>query len=343
MTSGAARSASSNNTTPEVELAQFFDIALDLLCIITTDGEFRHVNQTFQTVLGYEENELKNSRFLELVHPEDQGATESTLQELLTGRPVIDMENRLRAQNGDYRWLQWRSKLNEGGDLIYAAGRDITHRRRLERQLLDIHDRTRREVGSDLHDELGQRLTGIHMIVTQLARQVEEGSPVTAEQLQKVAREIQQTDEIAEALTEKLVPVPIEENGLRVALDRLAARSERLFNIECTTDIASSMTMPDPTIATHLYHIAQEAITNCVKHGQATRVTVSLTRHNHHLRLQVTDNGTGSPEELRRFSSDGRGLSIMEYRASRIGGSLEITSNPDGPGITLTCDIPAAD
>ena len=115
------------------QLERFFDLSLDMLCIAGFDGYFKRVNPAFREVLGYEEAELLELPFMELVHPDDRPSTTEAMSCLREGRPVIDFENRYVTKSGSLRWLSWRARAEE--DLIYGVARDVTESKRLERLL----------------------------------------------------------------------------------------------------------------------------------------------------------------------------------------------------------------
>jgi PAS domain S-box-containing protein len=115
------------------EMDQFFSVALDLLCIADTNGYFRRLNPQWEQVLGYSLAELEQTRFLDLVHPDDLEATLASVNRLDQQETVLDFVNRYRCQDGSYRWIEWRSV--PAGDLIYAAARDITLRKQVDEKL----------------------------------------------------------------------------------------------------------------------------------------------------------------------------------------------------------------
>lgn len=112
------------------ELEEFFQLNLDLLCIADTEGRILKVNQEWHTALGYTPEELKGRDYLELMHPDDLENTREAMARLGRGTAVLGFVNRLRARNGSYRVLEWRS--NVRGDRVYAAARDITERTRAQ-------------------------------------------------------------------------------------------------------------------------------------------------------------------------------------------------------------------
>ena len=117
------------------ELDQFFNLALDLLCIADTDGHFRRLNRTWETTLGYSLAELTGSNSLNYVHPDDTESTLAAMATLSDQNPIINFVNRYRCQDGSYRWIEWRSA--PAGKQIYAAARDITHRKQAEEELFN--------------------------------------------------------------------------------------------------------------------------------------------------------------------------------------------------------------
>jgi len=120
------------------ELSHFFECNLDLLCIVDTDGHFLRMNREWEKVLGYSVSELENRPFMDFVHPDDREATLQTFGRLTAQEEVLSFENRYRHKDGSYRWLEWRSVPQ--GNIIYAAARDITERKRNEKALHDRED-----------------------------------------------------------------------------------------------------------------------------------------------------------------------------------------------------------
>ena len=124
------------------EIDRFFTLSLDMLCIASTDGYFKRVNPVFQSTLGYTDEELLTTPFIELVHPYDVPATLLELSKLAAGVPTIYFEVRFRAKAGDYKWLAWSCQPASGGTL-YAIGRDMTDRRRAEQAIAESERRYR--------------------------------------------------------------------------------------------------------------------------------------------------------------------------------------------------------
>ncbi len=126
-----ARTAELRKSTEELD--QFFTLALDLLCIADTNGNFLRLNLEWERTLGFQRNELLARKFLEFVHPDDQASTLEAVTQLAAQQEVVGFTNRYRRKDGEYRWLEWRA--TPVGNLIYSAARDITEHLQTEKTL----------------------------------------------------------------------------------------------------------------------------------------------------------------------------------------------------------------
>ncbi len=232
--------------------------------------------------------------------------------------------------------------------------RDISERRALEQEVLRIAEDERRRIGQDLHDGLGQMLTGTALIARSVARRLDRGESPEAE-AREVVGLIKEADAYARQLARGLVPVELEADGLRAALDQLAANAERFFGIGCSVEsFGDHPTALSSTALTHLFRIAQEAVSNAVRHGRADRLAIALAVGAEHLRLRVEDNGQGFPDPfytdpealppdaaapVRPGDNRGMGVRIMHYRARVLGGRLDIRPGAER-GTVVTCTVP---
>jgi two-component system, sensor histidine kinase and response regulator len=117
------------------ELETFFRLSLDLLCVASLDGYFLRLNPAWTHVFGFDEAELLASPFLDFVHPDDRAATLDAVSTLTAGSRLINFENRYRARDGSYRWLEWAAAPLVEQGVIYAAARDVTDRKRADEAL----------------------------------------------------------------------------------------------------------------------------------------------------------------------------------------------------------------
>lgn len=225
----------------------------------------------------------------------------------------------------------------QGRAFFTAIVRDITERRTMEQEILQISEQERRRIGQDLHDGLGQMLSGIRLISQSLARKLKANALPGSNEVQEIAELIKESDQYARNLARGLVPIELETNGITTALEKLSLNAERLFGIKCQFEKNGRIHIEDDMTALHLYRIAQEAISNAVKHGKADEIIITISEEQDCIILRVNDNGFGFREQ--REKDVGMGLRIMKYRARMINGTLDIKSAPDN--ITeVICSVP---
>ena len=234
-------------------------------------------------------------------------------------------EQTIRKLNADLerRFQQRSAELNE----------QIQARRQLEEEILNISEREQRRIGQDLHDDLGQQLAGAWMMADVLHRSLAaEKSPLNAA-AQKIAELLQKALAQTRSLARGLHPVAPEQGGFAHALETLALQSGQLFGVNCLFEPRQPANIEDETVMMHLYRIAQEAVSNSVKHGRAKTIRIRLTP----TALSILDDGTGLQTPSK---SEGMGLRIMRYRAEMIGSTLSV-KNGSHKGVVVTCKLPA--
>jgi len=209
----------------------------------------------------------------------------------------------------------------------------VIDRRQLEEEILAISGREEQRIGQDLHDGVCQQLAGIEFRNSVLVQQLAKDEEARAEAM-LIGELIRDATRQARFLAKGLSPVQLDTNGLMSALEELTSNASKLFNISCQFECPRPVLVGDNTVATHLYRIAQEAITNAVKHGQARCIVVSLLDTENQLTLRIWNGGA---EFLADASAKGGlGLRIMQYRAEMIGATLKIVS-ANGKGTTVAC------
>jgi len=221
-----------------------------------------------------------------------------------------------------------------GQDEVLALVRDVTDRKRLEKEIIEISSREQQRIGQDLHDGLGQHLTGITFLAKALERKLAAKSMAEAAEAAEIVRLVMQALSQTRNLARGLFPVELERNGLYSALEELVKNVERLYRISCGLRYEVEMQITDNLLATHLFRIAQEAINNSVKHGKARNVELALMANANRCCMTIQDDGLGFAPEAR---NDGLGLKIMQYRARRIGGSFDIQRLPRGGTLVTVC------
>jgi PAS domain S-box-containing protein len=224
---------------------------------------------------------------------------------------------------------------------ISISMRDITERKRLEQEILDVSGRERQSIGRDLHDGLGQELTGVALMLRGLAMRIQARCPDVVENVNEVVSLVNQSIETARSLARGLLPVRTESGGITFALRALAERGRELYglNVDFRAEVPAEFELNE-TDASHLYRIAQEALTNAARHGRATRVDIVLLASAQSFVLRISDDGVGFTLPV---TSNGMGLKIMKYRAGMIGAKFDIGAiDPHGALISVTSERPVA-
>ena len=214
--------------------------------------------------------------------------------------------------------------------------RDISVRRELEEALLHASEEERRRIGQDLHDGLGQMLTGIGLIAKNLANSLSKQHPEVAQEVFELVDLVKSADQQARSISRSLIPIELENGGLKAAILRLGTSIERLYGIPCDYQETGSMPDISPNVKTHFFRIVQEAISNAAKHSKASRITTSVASSKDQLRAHIQDNGVGI--DLNNVNGRGMGLRIMQHRANVIGASLKVRPGTTD-GTTITCTL----
>jgi len=213
----------------------------------------------------------------------------------------------------------------------------IQERRQLEALVLKISEREQQRIGQDLHDGLCQQLTGIKFRNQLLQQKLSKRAVPEIRDVRTIEALLNQAIEQARTQSRGLNPVRLEKDGLATALRELAGHVSDVFNIRCHCEFQKPVPIENRDVAIHLYRIAQEAVTNAIKHGRAKKVTLQFARHGKHIRLAVQDNGIGFPRKPKK--KPGMGMHIMNYRAHTIGATLEVQHGQQR-GATVICQLP---
>jgi signal transduction histidine kinase len=213
----------------------------------------------------------------------------------------------------------------------------ISERKRLENELLEITEKERRRIALDLHDDLGQKLSGIALMTKGLELKLTKIKSDSAQDASRIHTLVQEAMSHASDLAHDLATLDLKNKSLIEALEHLAAHARELFGIRCDFAYSGEVPTLDPGVVMQLYKIAQEALTNAIKHGKSTQVAINLVGDVHNLSLTVQNNGLPFPDL--KGHSTGMGLRIMNYRASLIGGAVDITAN-GAEGTLVHCVVP---
>jgi len=210
---------------------------------------------------------------------------------------------------------------------------EVEQRRRLEVELLTAVETERQRIGQDLHDDLCQRLGAIALLIGSLAKEVSVLDKKLGEKLGKIPALVTEAIGSCRNLARGLHPVTLASAGLPAALAELAARIPADVKFHWPRSERIDF---EPTLALHLYRIAEEAVTNAVKHAGAKSITIGLAILAGRPVLEIADDGKGIGQKLK---TEGMGLRNMEYRANVIGGDLTIEARKGG-GTCVRCTLP---
>lgn len=226
----------------------------------------------------------------------------------------------------------------QGGTVLFSC-REISARKRLENEILDISTREQLRIGRDLHDNLGQHLTGISLMCKGLETKVRGGNEPTVDEVAGISQLVNEAISQTRTLARGLSPIDSVRGGLTSALRDLEAHIDNLPGVKCELICDEDIEVGGSEVATHLFRITQEAVSNAIRHGGASRLTISVKRVGGETVLTIRDNGTGIQAQP-QGNEEGMGLQIMEYRANTIGAKLRIDT-ASSVGTTVTCTLSA--
>ena len=329
----------------EARLRAVVDTAVEGIITIDQRGSIESINPSACHLFGYAREEVVGQN-VKMLMPEPYRSHHDGYLEayLRTGQArIIGIGREVVGRRKDQTTFPLDLSVSEfqvaGRRMFTGVVRDITDRRRLEREILEAAAQEQQRIGRDLHDGLCQELTGISFAMEVLGQKLAGRSAPETASIRKVAELVDQSISHARSLAHGLQPVTLEASGLALALQELAAKTENLFHLPCLFMSDGTVLVHDNVIATHVFRIAQEAISNAVKHGKAQTILLDLSAQGNDLRLSVTDDGVG----LGNRSADGKGIGLqtMVYRARVVGGTLDVRAGERG-GTVVICTIPNA-
>jgi PAS domain S-box-containing protein len=313
-----------------------------LVVVLDPDGRIVRFNRAGEKSTGYSIAEVMGQKIWDLfMVPEEVERFRATFEQLCRDQIPNEYESYLVKRDGERRLIAWSSKLlpvpDGNGSSVIATGIDITERKEMEKTILEVSVREQRQIGQDLHDGLGQHLTGIAFMTKVQEQKLMEKSLPEAGDAAKIVKLVNEAIHKTRELARGLLPVVSDAEGLMSALQQWAGEVEDLFAISCQFQCATPVLIHDETAATHLYYIAREAVNNAIKHGHVNRIVIRLAADEQQGVITIQDNGCGIPDIAER--NKGIGLHLMNYRARMVGGSVEVQRVATG-GTVVTCLFP---
>jgi signal transduction histidine kinase len=223
--------------------------------------------------------------------------------------------------------------------LVAIAGliiiNNVIRRKELEYEVLQIAAGEQRRIGQELHDSVGQELTGLGLMANALDQRLQTAK-VETQIMDRLTSGISRVQEHVRTLSHGLIPVPIEAKGLLAALEDLAVDTTERSGVPVHFSSPDQLSVGDHAVATHLYRIAQEAVNNALRHGHPENINLTLHGKGSSLSLTIEDDGVGIRYPLP--DNRGKGLQIMQHRAEQIGGVLQLRRRKEG-GTIVTCTL----
>jgi PAS domain S-box-containing protein len=314
-----------------------FENANDMVFTHDLNGRITSINKTGEQLLHRPRHEILSRRLVDFVVEEQRAGAEQWLGQVIKSAEIPPVEWDFISGTGQRIRLEIGARMiEEEGKQVEVEGiaRDITERKQLEKEILEISSREQRRIGHDLHDGVCQQLAGVAYRIDILADQLQEKNLAESSEAERVGVLINEAITQTRGMARGLFPVQLEENGLIWALEDLAANTSDLFRVKCDFVCKKPFPALEKDAVLHLYYIVREAVLNAAKHGKAAQIIISLARDGDRLVLTIQDDGSGF--ELAGGNYTGMGIRIMRYRARVIGATLDLKSRP-GQGTQVTC------
>jgi two-component system, LuxR family, sensor kinase FixL len=331
----------------EERLLAVLNTASDAIITIDTRGKITDINLATETMFGYTRSELigQNVKIL-MPQPYYDEHDQYIAKYMQTGKPqIIGIGREVTAKRKDGSIFPVDLVVSEVDPFGLFTGviRDISERKKLQRDILAAVEDEKRRVGQELHDGCQQELAGLGMVSQSLLNSLMRNEDILpgayqekcCELARKIVKGIDRALLDVQATAKGLVPVSLGEQGLVSALRKLANKTDELGHVVCAFKNEQPVDFSCVDTQLHLYRIAQEAVANALKHSHAAHILIALSCENSHPVLQIADDGIGFDPTKRQ---EGLGMKTMAYRASLIGGQLTVAPIETG-GTLVTCKI----
>lgn len=322
----------------ESRLRAILNTAYDAIITIDHQGVIQSLNPATERMFGYTAAEMVGQNISLIMpspyHEEHDGYLRSYQK---TGEAhIIGVGREVQARRKDGSVFPVDLAVGEIKHLQLFTGmiRDITRRKDLEREVVEIATLEQRRISSDLHDTVGQEMTALNLLARDLAETIDEPA-IAGKLVERMTKGLQRCQLDLRFFIRGLLPVPVEREGLSAALSELADRIQQEGQAKCRFQCPAPIEPADNLLATHMFYIAQEAVHNAVKHAKCHDIQISLSEAGRNVVLKIRDDGIGMPAKL--TESQGLGLRIMRNRAAINGAQLKIEpAEPTGTVVTCT-------
>ena len=344
-------------------LQAILNTAADAIITIDLMGTIESMNLATGNMFQYGSTELIGSNIASLLptlfQPDPDQSTSKTISTKLI--ELLGTRCEVQAQRKDKSFFPIELALSRVDHLGLYTGilRDVTVQKQLQSHVLQIATDEQMRIGQELHDGTQQELTGLSLFAGAINDLLDKANAIPESHdskwqlrdvdyqrirrsLEKLTQGLIEANQHVHKLSHGIMPIQIEADGLKSALAHLASTTNDNHKIQCQFSSKGEGTIRSSAVATQLYRIAQESLTNSIKHGKASDIQIVLKDSMDRIVLEISDNGIGfDPEGLTGDSldGDGQGLRIMRYRTSILGGELLVKRN-ERNGTTVRCSIP---
>ena len=324
----------------------------------TTGGKVINANSTFCTMLGYTMEELKGVHFTELTHPDDIPKELLLVEEITRGnRDYYQIEKRYKTKNGNFIWVElslstFRNSVNNEVEFFIGLVQNIHERKMAEEEIRKSHEELRQlssyletireeertSIAREIHDELGQQLTGLKMDISWLNKKVPKENKIVQEKIAGMLSLVDTTVKTVRRISTELRPGILDDLGLIDALQWQSHEFEKRTGITCGFNTTFKDSTFEKHLSTGIFRVFQETLTNIARHAHASEIMTHLEKIEDNIVLQVHDNGKGF-NEVEIKGKKTLGLIGMKERAKMFGGNLTVQSAV-GKGTKITLRVP---
>jgi PAS domain S-box-containing protein len=348
----------------EEQYKLIFEHAAIGIAKVSLNGHFLEFNDALVDFLGYSRDELQRLRYQDITYPEDANVGAKSVESLILNKiQKVTFEKRYLRKDGVIVWSNVSVSIHRSQQNIplffISVIKDITERKKqenailsakaslenaikrahmAERTIIKVSEDVSKKIGMELHDDLGQHLTGISFAIETLFRNIESDGYQLPSLANKISLMFDDAISKTRHLAHNLYPVDVEELNLEELLTDLTNQVNLTHKITCKCEISEN-NINDSFVVLNIYRIVQEAINNAIKHSKATTALISLTSNKQFWILSVSDNGIGLKKHASKKKNPIRGLGLvsMDYRSNLIGANIDVIQNENlGTTVQLT-------
>jgi len=304
-----------------------FNAITDSIILLDKNGKILNINEKGADRLQCSKESLFGVIFWDIFRDDVASNRRMRFKRVIeTGHPEVFDDSR----DGLFFEITIYPIFGLGGEVDRAAfyAKDVTERIFLEKRILEVAENERLRIASDLHDGLGQNLTGLSFLIGGLKKKLDEKSIQEVALMTPILDLVKESVSQAQSLARGLYPVNLDKHGLVMALEEMAENTRGLFNVNCSVHRNQHIAIENIQTATHLYYIAREAVTNAVKHSGAENIDIILSADNSLFTMRILDDGEGIQEAA--YEKGGIGLKTMQHRAKLIRADLDVQNRDEG-------------